>query len=649
MRKKNKRYFVADFETTVYEGQAYTEVWASALVEIGSEEVKVEHSIQECFDTLFTLAKTDNLIVYFHNLKFDGAFILDYLMRVLKWDTASTQLDEFTWEFHDEKDMKNKTFKYCISDMGQWYTITIKVNNHIIEIRDSLKLLPMSVARIGKSFKTKHQKLDIEYEGYRYAGCEITPEEVEYIKNDVLVVKEALEIMFKQGHTELTIGSCCLKEYKQTWFKDDFKRYFPDLREITLDKELFGSENAERYVRNSYRGGWCYVVEGKENRVMRNGCTLDVNSLYPSMMSSESGNYYPVGNPTFWNGNEIPKEATQPLKYYFVRIRTRFRIKDGKLPFIQIKNNPLYPSNKCLTTSDYYDKNEKTYHRYIYDDINNKIVDTFVTLTMTMTDYELFKEHYDLIQPTILDGCYFDACIGIFDTYIEKYKKIKMDSKDGVREIAKLFLNNLYGKLASSDKSSFNYAYLKEDGSTGFRIVTEHDKDVVYIPCGSAITSYARNFTIRSAQANFYGKSRKGFIYADTDSIHCDLSPSKIKGVNISETEFCKWKLETCWDEGIFLRQKTYMEHVTHEGLEECEPYINMKCAGMPEKCKQLFLASMSQDYNKEDFNEEELEFLATPRTMKDFKVGLTIPSKLLPKRILGGIVLTPTTYEIRG
>ena len=72
----------------------------------------------------------------------------------------------------------------------------IKKNNHFIELRDSLKLLPFSVKRIGESFKTKHKKLEMEYKGFRYAGCEITEEEKKYIANDVLVVKEALEFMF---------------------------------------------------------------------------------------------------------------------------------------------------------------------------------------------------------------------------------------------------------------------------------------------------------------------------------------------------------------------------------------------------------------------------------------------------------------------
>ena len=48
MAKPRKyRYFMGDFETTVYKGQTSTEVWASALVEFHSEDVKIYHSIAE--------------------------------------------------------------------------------------------------------------------------------------------------------------------------------------------------------------------------------------------------------------------------------------------------------------------------------------------------------------------------------------------------------------------------------------------------------------------------------------------------------------------------------------------------------------------------------------------------------------------------
>lgn len=649
MKIKKFRTFVGDFETTVYEGQKHTEVWASAIVELYSEDVKIFKSIDETFEYLSVMK--DNVIVYYHNLKFDGSFWLSYLLvdRNFKqaYNKTGERINDVEWQ--QEKEMKNNTFKYSISDKGQFYTIIIKVNNKFIEIRDSLKLLPFSVKKIGKSFETKHKKLDMEYTGFRYSGCEITLEEQEYIKNDVLVVKEALEIMYNEGHNKLTIGSCCLEEYKKLIGKDDYTMYFPNLTEIELDKDTYGSFNAEEYIRKSYRGGWCYVVKGKENKIYENGVTADVNSLYPSVMSSESGNRYPVGKPYFWKGNYIDEEALKTNRYFFIRIKTRFYIKKNKLPFIQVKGNLLYNGREMLETSDIYDAETDTYCKEILD-FNGNLVSTRVELTLTMTDYYLMKEHYDLVDFEILDGVWFYTEIGIFDRYIEKYKKIKTVSTGAKRELAKLFLNNLYGKMATSTDSSFKVAYVKEDKSIGFLPVLANDKKPVYIPIGSAITSYARNFTIRTAQKNYYGVDKRGFIYADTDSIHCDLDVSELKDVPVHDSAFCHWKLEALWDKGIFVRAKTYIEHVTHENLKPVEPYNNIKCAGMPQKCKDLLNLSL-EGYTEEEYEalkDVEKKFVKTKRTFKDFKRGLIVPSKLRPKRINGGIILCDTTYEMR-
>lgn len=635
---------MGDFETTVYSGQENTEVWVSAIVELYTEDVQLFHSIGETFDYLKSLKR--NIILYYHNLKFDGSFWISYLITELKYTQAYDECDgTFTWK--KKKEMIPKSFQYSISDRGQWYTITIKMGKYFLEIRDSLKLLPFSVKRIGKSFATKHKKLDMEYTGYRYAGCTITDEEAEYIKNDVLVVKEALEIMFDEGHNKLTIGSCCLSEFKKIVGKYDYDNFFPNMYDIEIDEEVYGSPNVGKYILKSYRGGWCYLVKGKENKIYSKGTTADVNSLYPSMMSSESGNEYPIGKPIFWSGNYIPDKATAPHHYYFVRVKTRFKIKDGYLPFISIKNSIYYNPHESLETSDVLNKKTGNYNRF-YKDYLNRVVDSVVTLTLTQTDWELIQEHYDLFDCEILDGCYFQSIGGIFDEYMQKYAKIKMTSTGALRELAKLFLNNLYGKMASTTNSSFKVAIENEDGSISYGIQAEEDKVPGYIPIGSAITSYARNFTIRCAQKNYYGKGKRGFIYADTDSIHCDLAPEELKGCPTDDVKFCHWKLESCWDTAIFTRQKTYIEHVVKENLKDCEPYYNVKCAGMPDQCKDLFIKSVTRNFNIEDYNEEQREFLSKTRTLEDFKIGLKVWGKLMPKRIKGGTVLIETTYEMR-
>ena len=648
------RTFMCDFETTVYKGQTHTEVWAAACVELGTEDVSIFHSIDELYDYLTSIK--GNITCYFHNLKFDGTFWIDFLLNTLQYKQACTEWTDENKGFHVEwvksANMKSKTFKYLISEDGMWYSITIKSSyNQFIEIRDSLKLLPFSVKKIGKSFGTKHKKTEIEYTGFRYAGCDITDEEKEYIANDVLVVKEALEIMFAEGHNKLTIGSCCLKEFKRTIFSRDYKNMFPDMYDIPLNKEIYGSDNAGSYIKKSYKGGWCYVVKGKQKKIKHGGCTADVNSLYPSMMHSESGNYFPIGKPIFWHGNYIPKAVFEDERYYFIRIRTQFYLKDGYLPFIQIKNTFRYKQNECLESSDFCIGG--TYYKYYTEDGN--YIPATVELTLTKTDFILFLEHYDTDNFEILDGCYFDTMKGLFDNYINHYREIKMNSKGAKRELAKLFLNNLYGKMAAGTNSSFKYAFTKEDKSIGYLAISENNKKAGYIPIGSAITSYARNFTIRAAQKNYHGVNNRGFIYADTDSIHCDLPPEEIQGITIHPTQFCCWKIESEWDDAIFTRQKTYIERVIKEDGQPVEPYYNVKCAGMPEKCKATFVKALNltpqetRRYRAIKEKTPEEEFLAEGKKhLTDFDIGLKIYGKLLPKRIRGGTILVETTYEMR-
>ena len=661
MKRKRELIFVGDFETTVYEGQTRTDVWAAAVVQLNTEDVVIFNTINQLYNYLISFEQ--NIIIYFHNLKFDGQFWLSFLLNDVKLKQAiSLNEDDISKSaFTQKQKMESETFRYSISEMGQWYSIIIKHGVNYIEIRDSLKLLPFSVKRIGQGFKTKHQKLDIEYKGYRYPGCTITPEEQEYIANDVLVVKEALEIMYEQGHTSLTIGSCCMQEYKHVCPFFKFEESLPNLYEFSIDQDTFNSSNAGEYIRKSYRGGWCYVVPEKTNKIFRNGITADVNSLYPSMMHSQSGNRFPIGKPIFWKGNYIPDEAQKEDKYYFVRIRTRFRLKPSYLPFVQIKSSCFYRANECLTSSDVLVSRKSNKKAEFYIDIYGNKVPATVTLTLTMTDFILLKEHYDLYDFEILDGCYFKAYSGIFDEYIDKYKQIKMTSKGAQRELAKLFLNNLYGKMATNTDSSFKVAHVRDDTSLGYITIHANDKKPGYIPIGSAITSYARNFTIRAAQNNYAGPNKRGFIYADTDSIHCDLLPTELRGIEVDDNDFCHWKLESTWDEAIFIRQKTYAEHIIEENLKPIpSPYWNIKCAGMPERCKDLFMLSMNP-YTKQiifdndfykilstDYSNDEIDFLKKTRTIEDFKIGLTVPGKLLPHTIAGGVVLEEVSYEMR-
>lgn len=605
--------YALDFETYVSDvanTQQETWVWSSAGAQINGNDVFIHHSIDETFDYLVNLK--ENVQGYYHNIKFDGAFWLDYLMRTMKYKQA------WNGGWLDTKDMPRQSFKYMISDMGQWYSITIKtIYGKVIEFKDSLKLIPFSLKDAGKAFQVEHQKLEMEYSGYKDKNYVFTEEEKAYIINDVLCLKECLEYMFSQGHKKSTVGACCMNDFRNVHLDGfiDWDTYFPNLYEEELPPYITGFDSVGQYIHKAYKGGWCYLKKGKENTVFHNGATFDVNSLYPSAMHSMSGNAYPVGHPTFWCGNYIPDIANGKDKYFFVRIRTRFYLKKGYLPTIQIKNNPLYKSTEYLESSDI--KISGSFYKYLEKD--GELIPTTVELTLTCTDFKLFLEHYDVEDFEILDGCWFDAISGIFDRYIDHYADIKKNNKGALRTLAKLFLNNLYGQFAKSNDSTYKKAFLNEDDEIKFITIPEFEKKPGYIPIGAAITSYAREFTIRTAQKNYIN-----FIYSDTDSVHL-LNPSESVGFTFHDTDLCAWKKECEWDTAIFARQKTYIEIADGD--------IDIKCAGMAPACKQIFLDGLQNGTYQ----------------LTDFRSGLEITTgKLQPKRVKGGVVLVDTSFVMR-
>ena len=61
-----------------------------------------------------------------------------------------------------------------------------------------------------------------------------------------------------------------------------------------------------------------------------------INSLYPSVMYDE---FLPYGDPVFFEG-EYERDDYYPL--YIQRISCTFKIKENKIPTIQIKNNTSF-------------------------------------------------------------------------------------------------------------------------------------------------------------------------------------------------------------------------------------------------------------------------------------------------------------------
>lgn len=217
--------YTADFETAIWlENKTY--VWAWAICSIDNEnKIEYGNNIDEFMRWCY---KNRGSTVYFHNMKFDGEFLIYWLLK-------------HGYKHVEKENVENNTFTTLISNMSQFYSITVyyKVYNKRYEkitFIDSLKIIPFSVEEVAKCFDLPISKLKIDYGKERPEKNYImTKEEKAYIKNDVLIMAKALELLFNQDLTKMTQGSNAVCDYKKTI--KNYSRYFPEL-DRELDAEI---------------------------------------------------------------------------------------------------------------------------------------------------------------------------------------------------------------------------------------------------------------------------------------------------------------------------------------------------------------------------------------------------------------------------
>ena len=580
----------ADFETTTDENDC--RVWAWAVCGIGDTKYfKYGNNLGDFIKYLYNQRTSK---VYFHNLKFDGEFIVQWL-----YANGYELVD-------DSQHAKSKSFSTLISNMGAWYSIEIyftvregKIKRRCT-INDSMKILNFSVDQIAKDFDLPISKLSLDYTAYRAIGHELTPQEIDYIRNDVEIMARALDIMFTQGHTKMTIGSDALAYYKKLTPK--FRRFFPELDQ-KIDKE----------IRQSYKGGFTYLSPKHQNVITKSGITLDINSAYPACLHN---NLLPYGYPLSFDG-KYEKDDNYPLYVQF--LTCSFDIKPDKIPSIQIKRSLYFKGNEYLTTTN----GER------------------VQLSLTNPDLELFFEQYEVHDPVYQGGYKFKGAVGLFTKYVDYWIEQKIKSKKAGNKaqtlISKLFLNSLYGKFGLNVNSGTKVPLIV-DGKLAYKSLPPDDeRKPVYIPVATWTTAYQRKFIIESSQTiRDWSEKYKGFdayVYSDTDSIHCLLNRNDLKALSrfmkIDDYELGAWAFEAEWKRGKFLRQKCYIE-------QDYDGTISCTVAGLPKQYAPL----INFDNFKVGFTTEELDHAKM--------VELGIKPKLAFKHVEGGVVLQPTEFTIK-
>ena len=611
--------FVADFETTNDINDC--RVWGGGICEIPGSIDSVNLNI-EFFNSIeaffgFLSSQKNSHEVYFHNLKFDAQFLIHELLR-----------NGFTY---DEQLKEAKTFRTLITSTNTFYSIEIcwfaqhKKNGKnkktgeqkwltkriVSKVLDSYKKIPLSVEKMAGAFGLDIAKGSIDYNAKREIGHELTEDEKAYIRNDVEIVARSLAMFVQQGFTKMTLSADAMASFKQSISgevgeKADrvYRQYFPKL-----------SEEQDAWVRKAYKGGLVQIKKGEEQKIHGQGMTLDVNSLYPSVMRYA---WLPYGAPITYNG------------FYYDDANARYH-----------QTHPLFIQEFICSFKLKENRPAVCQQKAFFKDIEYLEEGFMVHLHMTSIDLEIFFDCYDVYDFRPIGGMAFRAHRGFFDNYVDGWMNIKEEAtrtnNKAMRSISKLFANSLFGKFSVDSKSFINIPYIDEKtGIVKYRTVEGQKKEVQYTAMSAFITSYARQTLVRAMVDNW-----ERLIYVDTDSIH--LKGWERPNLYIDEVALGAWKIEGYWEKAKFIRSKSYLESyvhtasvdattgeielkrvtneedlTSHDLIEELE----VKCSGMTEEVKQSV-------------------------TFENFNRGATYEGKKLMRTVAGGRVIEEVSFTI--
>lgn len=692
---KNMKYdyvehMTADFETSfVDDTKQDVHVWAWGMSNIMSYNFIHGNNIDSFLDRILT----DKTVydIGFHNLKYDGNYILPALFR-LGYEFISPRVLMEEWQAGNNL---RKKFTANITSNGQWFSIIIIKDTYatpttpaFVHIWDTLKLFPQSLKSVGKQYNKIYQKVDEPkefYERIRPVGHEVTAEELHYLKYDCLTLAEALRVQYETYDTIYRtraskafefFKACCLAEDNKTnvyqnhyeglqqyiiprvagledW-EGGYYRFAPKTVRDKLKKAKIKLEKAFEYYipdfktwedfKQSYRGGISFVnPRYKEKDVTEDITVLDVNSMYPYCLRN-----YPIPFGRFFRRKGKPVDTDTTT--WIACARVSFRLKEEyNLPCIQIKYK--YGREWLAESTDYKEQGELDYYN---DDV----------IWFTKVDYETYLLNYDFTVHEWLTWYEFKQMSNNDGkAFIDKYyqQKVEADQKmvkrqkelgndpekfkndeewlkaSAERLEAKIIMNSAYGKHGTKYVLLSKMVEWVENEDIPVQFTPEKqnfnkepdDPSHYYIPYACFVTAYARRMLV-TAWNTFKGKA----VYCDTDSIHFIGKEQDIPVELHDIVDWDKtgglglWKVEGNFIAGRYIRSKTYIE-IDKKDI----PHIT--CAGATPEVKEL----MNWDNFKVGFDAwVECDILGKDKNYH---------CKLKPKQYPSGVQLEPQTFSI--
>lgn len=366
------------------------------------------------------------------------------------------------------------------------FTLTIKGKRFYF--RDSFLHLPKSLKKLCESFDVKHSKKDFDMENWIKNNCPISEELKTYLYYDCLALYELLQKYFSiVGEPKLTIAS--------TSFDICLKSTFQGVEVGKLTKNFLTIEE-EDFIRASYRGGRTEVFKRYTSQSLFH---YDVNSLYPYVMKNRD---YPYGQHKKIIGNEKCKELID--SGYLGVIKCFIQAPDLHYPYLCVHHEGklLFPVGNWIGN-------------------------------ITSIEYQkALKLGYKI---DIIEGIFYSKKGKLFSNFVDKFYKIKCESKGAKRETAKLILNSAYGKFGQRREYK-EYITFEEIVDKGLDFGDYEKVNDKFYRCKSInyrdrrinpviatfVTAYARDYLYQGMELVF---NNGGTVYyVDTDSIFSDIA-----------------------------------------------------------------------------------------------------------------------------
>ena len=280
----------------------------------------------------------------------------------------------------------------------------------------------------------------------------------------------------------------------------------------------FASED-KRSLHGAYLGGFMMAKEGRYGKAI----DVDCNSMYPSILRDE---WLPYGLPEPYGG-EYRQDDDMPL--HCDELTFRAELKPDGYPFL-LDNRSVDGLNRLTSTRGY------------------------VTRVLTDIDQKLLDENYDVTVYEHVRGWKFRRSKGFFRSFVDEWGDLKRKSTGERKQMAKLIMNALVGKMASLPKGAVMLPSSKDGVTLDWDVVRRGESNLKtdYLPVPVWVNAYARRKLMDVCHAN-----SDRLLYANTDG--CILSGwGPVKSCDIHPTELGKWKIAARYEKLTILGMNRY-------------------------------------------------------------------------------------------